>query len=245
MAALELVAPLGAEDAEAYFPLAELAKLLAQAGDSRSALAAADAMSHSLLRVNLLAELAAVQAQDKQPEAARAIEAGRRAPNDAIWESGSAPGDIEPMLPIQKAVAEAQAKVGDLDAALKTFAEMGHSQYAQYMREQAVQEIVKTLLDAGDVQGALRAVGALPEPQSDSMFQDERGDMLERVARQQARRHDPATALEWARKQKTVTAKPKVLRGLADGIAERFEPEKNPAKPGAPPSRPQPGRAGP
>jgi tetratricopeptide (TPR) repeat protein len=248
LAALELIAPLADEDAEAYFPLTELAKLLAEAGDFQGALRIANTLSRSASKVGLLAEIAEVQAQDKQEAAARqtigrAIEAGRRAPNDAVWGLDNNFGGLDPMLPIHKAVAQAQARVGDLDAALKTLGEMGQHSFAHFSRQRAVEQIVTTRLDAGDVPGALRAADVIPQPQS--VFQDDRAAMLERIARLQARRHNPAVILDWARKQKTPQSRLRLLRGLADGIADRFDPKASPSKPGDPAGQLRPRPTGP
>jgi hypothetical protein len=77
------------------------------------------------------------------------------------------------------------------------------------------------------------------------LFQDEKVDLLERIARRQARQHDPALVLEWARKQATPRGKLQLLRGLADGLAERFALEAKTSGPAGPPGPAQPKPAGP
>jgi hypothetical protein len=51
----------------------------------------------------------------------------------------------------------------------------------------------------------------------------------------QALQHDPALVLEWARKESTPRAKLQVIRGLADGLAERCDAKAKTSKPAASP----------
>ena len=81
-----------------------------------------------------------------------------RAPNDMLWSLSSnsgAPAEaiqgIDPMLPVLQTLAQTQARIGDLDAALKTIADMGVSTYATFYRNNTIEQIVATRLEAGDV----------------------------------------------------------------------------------------------
>jgi hypothetical protein len=47
-------------------------------------------------------------------------------------------------------------------------------------------------------------------------------NLLEWVAQRQAETGDPSSVLEWVGQQKAPNTKLKMLRGLADGIAQRF-----------------------
>jgi tetratricopeptide (TPR) repeat protein len=246
--ALELIAFLGNEDAEAYFPLSRLGHLLAQAGDSRGAFDIVDALSYAMSKTNLLTEIATVQAQDKQDEAARAtirraIEASRRAPNDATWGLAGNPPDLDPMAPIRKTIALAQARIGDLDAAFKTISAMGQGSFAVFARKELAEKIVELRIDTADIAGARRAADLIIP--ADVMLQDDKANLLERIALRQAKEHDPALVLDWARKKATPRARLQVLRGLANGLAERFDPKAEPSKPAGPSGQPQPKPAGP
>jgi hypothetical protein len=247
-AALELCAPLAFEDSEMVLPLATLGHLLAEAGDFRGAFEIVDDLSRGLSKASYLAEIATVQARDKRDADARAtmrraIEAGRRMPNDAMWGRGLNSPDNEPMTPVRRSIALAQARIGDLDAAFKTISEMGQAQFAIFARKELVDQIVAMRLEADDVAGARRAVDLIPP--SDIMFQDDKVDLLERIVKRQARREDPAPLLDGARKQTTPRARLQLIRGLAEGIAERFDTKAKPSKPADPSGRAQPTPDGP
>ena len=57
--------------------------------------------------------------------------------------------------------------------------------------------------------------------------------------------HDAESILEWARKESTPRAKIRLLQGLAEGLADRFDPKAPPAKPADPSGQPRPLTAGP
>ncbi len=235
-AALEFCAPLANEDAEVILPLATLGHLLAEAGDFKGAFDTLDYLSRGTSKVNYLAGIAEAQARDKRDADARktiqrAIEAGRLVPNDAVWGRTMTDPDDDPMVPVRQTLALAQARTGDLDGAFKTISELGHARFAPLVRKQVVETIVNQRLEADDIPGALRAVDLITP--ADMMFQDDKVDLLERIARRRARREELTPLLEWVGKQPAPRGKLQLIRGLADGIAERFEPAASP-----PPSKP-------
>lgn len=259
LAALEAIAPLPDGDAEAYFPMADLARILARAGDLAGAMRTAGSLARAESRVKVLGEIAAVQARQGRREEARAtvgraIEAAGRAPNEALWSLDPtlsnlprAPiGDMDPMLPVQALIAQAQARADDLDGALRTISGMGSSMWTSYYRDEAVGQIIGARLEVGDIDGAHRAAEMLPNPHLgapmivppgdhdfgpfENLYQRSRAGLLERVARTQAERGDPAAVLDWARTQEPTT-RLGMLRGLAEGLAERLDPKRRPAGP--------------
>jgi hypothetical protein len=98
-------------------------------------------------------------------------------------------------------------------------------------------------LEADDVTGARRAVDLITP--ADAMFQDDKADLMERIARQQAARHDAAEVLDWARKEPVPRARARLLQGLAEGLADRFDPKGPPPKPFRPPGLPRRSTGGP
>ncbi len=243
LAAMEIIAPLPDEDAEAYFPLARLGELQAEAGDLVAASRTADALSLSWSKVPIFAKIAVAYARDGRREDAqkmirRGFDAAARSPNDTLWRLSSqadADGfgrDLDPMYPVNHVLAKAQAEIGDLDGAFKTVGDMNTSAFASFSRYQTIDQIVSGRLDAGDVAGALRAVDLIPR--SDTMFQDEKAGLLERVARYQAEKGNAAAILDWVGKQPTPRGKLQLLRGLADGIAARSASKAKESKPAQP-----------
>jgi tetratricopeptide (TPR) repeat protein len=242
--AIELIAPLPDEDAEAYYPLAELCVLEAKTGDLAGALRNVSAVSSSAWKVSILTEIAANHAQAGRAEEAKktlrlAVEASRGAPNDALWTSASHGGDsmFDPSLPILQTLAHAQARIGDLDAALKTVGEMGQSGFGRFSRGQTIEQIVTTQLEKGDVAGARRAADAIADAES---FLGSKADLLEKIAKQQAAKGDAAGVLAWAARERLPKSKLQSLRGMADGIAEGASG----AKPKPPATAPAPKPAG-
>ncbi len=150
----------------------------------------------------------------------------------ATFTGGAAPVMLDPTPAIRQAIAHAQAAIGDMDAAIKTVSETGQAPFAAFARKELVDKIVDLRLDAGDIAGARRAADLITPVEV--MFQDDKANLLEKIARRQARQGDPAPVLDWALKQAMPRAKLQVLRGLADGIAERFDPKVKASKPAGP-----------
>ena len=107
LVAIELISPLPDEDAEAYFPLAELLLLQAKTGDLAGALHNVSAVSSSAWKVSILTEIAASHAEAGRKDEAQktlrlALDASRGAPNDALWSSMWKPtsGLLDPWLPV-------------------------------------------------------------------------------------------------------------------------------------------------
>jgi hypothetical protein len=249
LTAMEVIAPMPDEDAEAYFPLARFGELQAEAGDLANAIRTAEVLSLSWSKVPIFAKVAVAYARDDRREDARKMirrgfEAAGRSPNDTLWRLQSqndADGfgrDLDPMYPAVQVLAKAQAEIGDLDDALKTVGEMNTSQFAGISRYNTIEEIASARLEAGDRAGALRAVDLILP--SDRMFQDEKANLLERIARQQAEKDNPAAILDWAGKQATPAGKLQLLRGLADGIAARCAAKAKEARPAEPAAQPKP-----
>ncbi len=201
-AALEIFGLLPDEDAEAYFPLAALGELQAKAGDLAGAERTANALGFSPSKVDILAEVAVAHAQsgrrdDALKQIRRAAIDARHAPNDAIWRSSSQPEPLrdrafDPMAPVLQTIAQAEARIGDLDGALQTVSRISTSGFGKFTRKETIEQIVSTRLDAGDVPGALRAAAVIPD--SDTMFLDEKASLLERIAKHQSEKNDPAVA---------------------------------------------------
>jgi hypothetical protein len=143
---------------------------------------------------------------------------------------------MDPMLPVLQTLAQCQARIGDLDAALKTVAEMGVSTFAKFSRNNTIEQIVATRLEAGDVPGARRAVESIPD--AELMQVSPKANLLERVAKRQAETSHPSSVLEWVGQQKVPDTKLKMLRGLADGIAQRFVSKESKPADAAPPIKP-------
>lgn len=239
-AALELIAPLPDEDADAYFPLFDLGDTLAQAGDFAGALNVAEGVGAAQSKVHILVDVAVAQfqkgkADDARATIRRAVEIAKRAPNDAVWAMIELPGGagfFDPIQDVRVNISRAQATIGDVEAAFKNVAELGTETYAPFSRKALVDTIVAARIEAGDFAAARRAVNLIPP--MDQMFQDDRVDLLERVARAHAQKQNPATLFEWADQEQSARGKLQVYRGLATGIADRFEPRTETARPGEP-----------
>jgi hypothetical protein len=143
---------------------------------------------------------------------------------------------MDPMLPVMETLARTQARIGDLDASLKTIAEMGGSSFAKFARNNAIEQIVPARLEAGDVPGARRVADAIPD--LDAVFLSPKPNLLEQIAKRQAQQGGPSTVLEWVDQQKIPDTKLKMLRGLADGIAQRAIANESRTTAAAPPSKP-------
>jgi hypothetical protein len=235
--ALEMIAPLPAEDAEAYYPLTELCMLQAQAGDLAGALQTVEAVSSSETKVSILTEIAAAHADAGRPDEARKIlllakNAARAAPNDALWAFTESPAEtrtmfnqsIDPSVSVLGTLAWAEARIGDLDAAIKSLTGLSQSASGQFARNQAIQQIVATRLEKGDAAGARRAVELLSDAE---VFTTEKPDLLEKIAKRQAEQGDAGGVLAWTGEQKLGKAKLQALRGMADGIVERLAAQKS------------------
>ena len=223
--ALELISPLPDEDAEAYFPLAELCLLQAKVGDVAGALETVSAVSSSAWKVSILTEIAASHAEAGRKDEAHktlrlALDASRGAPNDALWASSSSPLEemIDPSLPVLETLAHAQARIGDVEAAMKTIAGMNQSTMGIYSRVQCVKQIVTTLLEQSDFAGARRTVELIPDSGS---LTDSKADVVEQIAKRQAEQGDAAGALAWAVQLRIPRTKLHALRGMADGVVQR------------------------
>jgi hypothetical protein len=234
--ALEMISPLPAEDAEAYYPLAELCMLQARAGDLAGALQTANAVSSSQQKVSILTEIAAAHAEANRPDEAKktlllARDAARSAPNDALWLFTANTSEArrlfdqsdDPSVSVQATLAGALARLGDLDAALKTVSGISQSSFGSFARKQAIEQIVQTRLDKADVAGARRTAELVSD--SDA-FMNSKPELLEKIAKRQAELGDAAGVLAWAGDQKLPKAKLQALRGLADGIVQRIEAQK-------------------
>ena len=186
--ALEMIAPLPDADAEAYFPLAELGMIQANAGDQAGAVRTADALNSSLSKVKVFGEVAAAYAREGRREDARksirrALDAARHVPNDTLWnnsllyfQSAQFAQGIDPMLPALQLLAPAQARADDLEGALKSVAEMGTSPGSRYNRtstighilaaqhaNRTIGQIVAARLAVGDIAGARKAIESIPD----------------------------------------------------------------------------------
>ncbi len=234
--AVEMIAPLPEEDAEAYFPLASLGDILARAGDVEGARRIVSAVTTSGSKVQILTNLAITQAKNNRLDDARAsiraaLDATSQATSDSLWmyvnqshgESGAMTLSFDPVILAHQTVVQAQAKLGDLDPALKMIADWARLPNGKFLQENTIEQIVSARLEAGDIAGALRAVELVPEPEG--MYADEKAKMLESIAKQQAEHGDPADILAWTTKQTTPGAKLQILRGLANGVATRFMPK--------------------
>jgi hypothetical protein len=229
--AIEMFAPLPAEDAEAYFPLAELCLLQAKAGDLAGALHTVGAVSSSEQKVAILAEIAVGQAEAGRLDDARktirmAFDASRRATNDHLWMFASmassvrsATDGVDPMFSVLQVLATAQSRIGDLDESIKTLASISSSGMGKYYRNQGIVQACGSRLEVGDVSGARRI--AELHPDDENPYVTEKSSLFERVARLQAEKGDPAGVLEWAEKQKAPGSRLHILGGLAEGIAQR------------------------
>lgn len=225
--ALEMIAPQAEEDTEIYLPLNRFGTILARAGEIRGAEEILESLSRGRLKVDLLIAIADAQAARKHDAEARtairrAIEASRRVPNDEIWEhdDNMTKGQLQF---INQNLAKAQARIGDLDSALRTIGAFDDSMSAIFGRKFAIEEIVRLRLAANDIAGARRTLDLLP-PRF-TMFLDDRANIQERIAREQARQSSPLAVLELARKEPTPRDKLQVLRGMADGIVDRLTPK--------------------
>ncbi|MHB1561262.1 MAG: hypothetical protein ACYC61_27770 [Isosphaeraceae bacterium] len=227
-AALEMIAPHADESTELALPLNRFGTILAGSGDIPGAEEIVESLSRGRLKVNLLIEIAAVHAEQKRDADARAairraVEASGRVPNDEIWELDNSSTDTNQLQFVKQLLATAQARIGDLDSALRTIGEFGDSPFAVFGRKSVIEEIVGKRLAADDIAGARRALDRWPV--KFSMFRDDLANLEERIARQQAKVSDPMAVLELARKETTPRGKLQLLRGLADGIADRLAPK--------------------
>ena len=126
----------------------------------------------------------------------------------------------DPSLPVLESIAHAQARIGDLDAAIKTVNGMSQSGFGKFTRGRTIDQIVDTQLEKGDIAGARRAADLIGDLDS---FMGSKPDLLEKIARHQAKNGDPAGVVAWAADQKLPNSKLRALRGMADGIVERID----------------------
>jgi tetratricopeptide (TPR) repeat protein len=236
-AALEIFAPLDDEDEETYFPLAALGDLQVKAGDLAGAQETAKSLTFTPSRIGILIEVAVAYSRlgrrgDARQALERAAKEAEDAPRDALWRATMQSGDIgegfDPLAFALQTIAQGQARIGDLDGALKTVARISSSGFGKFARRQATEQIVSASLDAGDVPGARKSAEIIPD--SESMSTDEKAGLLERIAKYQSEKNDPAVVIEWAKKEPIPNTKLQVLRGLADGIAERYASKRDRAK---------------
>src|SRR5262249_24435671 len=149
---------------------ADLCLLQAKTGDLAGAMRNIAAVSSSQWKVSILTEIAASHAQaGRQAEAKKALglalDASRGAPNDALWtlNSGFAERMGDPSLPVLESLAHAHARIGDLEAAIKTINGMSKSGFGKFTRRRAIDQIVDVQLEKGDVGGARRAADLIGE----------------------------------------------------------------------------------
>lgn len=224
-AALEMIAPHADESTELALPLNRFGTILAGSGDIPGAEEIVESLSRGRLKVQLLIEIAAVHAEQKRDADARAairraVEATERVPNDEIWELDDNSTDSNQLQFVKQLLAKAEARIGDLDSALRTIGEFGDTSFAIFGRKSVIEEIIGLRLAANDVAGARRALGQWPV--KFGMFRDDLANLQERIVRQEARQSDPMAVLELARKEPTPRGKLQFLRGLADGIVDRL-----------------------
>jgi tetratricopeptide (TPR) repeat protein len=227
--ALELITGFVDEDAESYFPLIRLGILQAQAGDLIGAKRTAATLASHEGKISILTEIAVKEAEANHGDEARAliqqaVEASRRVPNDAIWraiEMDEPPGDFDPRLNAVGEIAQAQSRVGRVDEALKTLAEIKGPKmsWGGFIAGKALREIASARLKADDIKGALKAIDALLEI---DLRPSEGYEILERITRRQAELGDPQSVLSWTKAQRYPDSKLHALRGLAEGITARL-----------------------
>ncbi len=152
--AIEMIGELPDEEAESYFPLAELGSIQARSGDVAGAERTVEMLSSVEWRVHILGQVAEAQAKAGRRDLAqkairRAFDEAHRAPNQALWRlTDHAHGtpieeEMEPMLPVLQTIATAQAKIGDLDAALKTSSDIAGSATATSTRNAAFEQVAQ------------------------------------------------------------------------------------------------------
>ena len=125
---------------------------------------------------------------------------------------------MDPSLPVLQTLAHAQARIGDVEGAVKTVAGMSQSTMGKFARDQSVKQIVTTLLEKSDISGARRIVELIPDSGS---FTDSKADVVEQIAKRQAEQGDAAGALAWAAQLRRPGTKLHALRGMADGVVQR------------------------
>ena len=117
-------------------------------------------------------------------------------------------------------IAQAQARVGKVDEALKILAEIKGQRVSRggFIAAKALREIASARFKADDIKGALKPIGALL---SADLRPSEGYEILERIIGRQAEMGDPQTVLSWAKAQRYPDSKLHALRGLAEGITAR------------------------
>jgi len=199
--------------------------LQAQAGDLIGPKRTAATLASHEGKISILTGIAVKEAEANHGEEARAliqqaIEASCKVPNDAIWraiEMEEPPGDFNPSQSAIGEIAQAQARVGRVDEALKILAEIKVSR-GGFVAAKALREIASARPKADDIKGALKAIGALLEA---DLRPSEGYEILERIIGRQAEMGDPQTVLSWGKAQRYPDSKLHALRGLAEGITAR------------------------
>lgn len=253
--AMEIVDPYLAEGGSHWFPVAELAELLVEAGDPQGALQTAEAIENSSSKIDVLAAVAAVQGQAGDRAGALAtLEKAHRAikhiPNESLWMTADSAAreflarrissrrartfarqkqlsfDFSLVPSALQATASAHAKIGDFDGALKTAAELSDREDFPFRSERTNAYCNIAIAQAK----AKDFKGALMTLEAiaagGSIFDDERNDAVIEIAGEQVKAGDAKGVLGWAMTQPSAGAKLVALQGLAQGITALKTPKK-------------------
>jgi tetratricopeptide (TPR) repeat protein len=239
-AALELTAGLVDEDAESFFPLVSLGSLLAQSGDLAGARRLAESLKRHAGMVDILTEVAVRENATGHRDEARAtlkkiIEATRLVPNDMLWSAvgGDEPPGFNPRYQSLSELAKTQARVGEIDQALKTLAELGgpSNSFVNYTVGRTLLEVAGERMDADDLAAARKALEASlkANPRPNDEYRS-----FERICREMTERGAVEEVIAWAKSQGYPDARIHALRGLAEGGIAQAAPEQGETAKAAP-----------
>jgi hypothetical protein len=237
--AWEILAPYVEGGAIEWFPVPEIAEMRARAGDVRGARQSVAGILNAHGRVTVLTAIAAAQAAEGDREAARqdiaaAELAAALLTNETLW----AEDDVMPrftfgrddrLLPklvrpfdtsgkhqVQQQIAIARARTGDL-AAAREAADAMLKEDGDGAATEVLGEIARIQARSGDFAAAFTTLEDLPP----GIHHGNAKDVVQELATAQAKTGDVQPILDRAAKRISVLTRPRLLRGLADGISAR------------------------
>jgi hypothetical protein len=206
--AIEIVEPYLEEGGAGWFPVGELAELLARVGDVKGALKTAAAIGDKLQRIQILAVIANVQAESgDRPSALKTLDEARTyikdIPNEVLWDS------IDTAYQTRSVARNLKGQLA------RSFAKQFEHLDANTELATAWQAIAIAQAKAGDPAGAIATLEAFKPKKSGSLASDSRNDALGEIALAQAKAGDFAGA------QKSLEAR-KAANAFLESDADTF-----------------------
>lgn len=252
--AMEIVDPYLADGGSHWFPVADLARLLVEAGDPHGALQTANSIDSSASRIDVLAAVAAVQADAGDRPGAlqtlkKAHDATKQIPNESLWmmtenstrefiatrkltrraravaRRAASSLQFNALPSALQEIASAHAKVGDFEGALKIAGEISNkNDFASSSERTSAYSNIA--IAQAKAKDFTGAVKTLDNISSrGSIFDDERNETAVVIAGEQVKAGDAKGVLAWAMTQPNANSKLAALQGLAEGVTALKSPK--------------------